>query len=99
MKKGYTPGRGGEFDWREAAQADFEQLHAVLPEYPQTDSFATKLMANLEVAHNCAGFDNKKLFYYSRNYDIEVGIPKDMCTENQIHAQGRLLLEKEAMAE
>ena len=56
-------------------------------------------MANLEVTYNCAGFDNKKLFYYSRNYDIDVGIPKDMCTEEQIHAQGRLLLEKDAMAE
>ena len=86
MKNGYTPGRGGQFDWTTAAQPDFEQLHSVLPEYPQVDPFAIKLMTNLEHAYNCAGLDNKKLFYYSKNYEVEVGIPKDVCSEEQIHS-------------
>ena len=86
MRVGDVPGRGGEFDWREIAQGDFEQLHAILPEYPQTVPFAIQLMTNLEVAYNCAGLDNKKLFYYSRDYILDVGIPKDVCSEEQIHA-------------
>ena len=52
-------------------------------------------MTNLEKAYDCAGLDNKKLFYYSRNYELDIGIPGDVCTEEQIHAQARLLLEEE----
>ena len=81
MKNNYVPGRGGEFDWRPAAQGDFEQLHEILPEYPQTVPFAIQLMTNLEKAYDCAGLVNKKLFYYSRNYELDVGIPGDVCTE------------------
>ena len=54
--------------------------------------FAFELLEALEM-DNCSGVEQKNLFYYSREFALEVGIPKEVCSEEMLMQKARRLME------